>query len=814
MAAYIIIWKSFWRNLKPKSVIMAIIFCGILFLVFYKEFRLISSESEYRQAAELYGTYQVVFGCPDRDTLEALRKDDRVIGSAAVIETYTVDQYAYKQYCEETLFGIANYRMLSGRFPQNAGEVLCEKRYLVQEGIDFAEDQDVRINVGGESYRVVGTFSIKEADQIYGFYYPRFLFNIESWEPASGGQAETYLLYCETDINDSYSGIANTLAQEYNLNAEQYSYNWDTLAYRMLDENNHETNVFFQLCDLLYWLILVMLAILAVTIISIVSRKWEDTIRICQKLGIGRTLLILALFTVSMLPVWIMSAAVFILSAVVNVLLGAMWNLAECSMVTVQIAGIIAVYDGIVSICIAGPIWKRSGKSQICRKEKKQNLKKKPKLPYEVESILMKSRHPFLQMAKYDMQWKRWKRFITGASLALAFALVSCFAYSMKFLNLNRNEFQYDYRVDFTYGSLIEMFDGTEENEEKYQELLQLEDRVQIDSIYRNLNMVSIKVSSLSDEYVEYLERTDVYALQRLSRPNGSGTYQTQFVIIGADEEMLTRLYLSEEDACRLPGDDTCILVRNIAMIEGDYVDTGFSKGEIFDIDYDDPETGSTVSLSLTAEMVVEDITFPTADNCGYPILIVSMDNFKTIMSQKYLYPQMIYLKTMTGDTDEIEEFFKGASGMVLKDLREEQALYDRQIFTVTCAVYGMCGILTLILIAQMFLCMKDKLRVQQRQIAALGAIGIPVRYSMLQLIYEYFDMLLSSMICGLLLSLAGCYGIYLYVRRVQSYFHFSIPYLQLLVPAGVLVVSFLLCICPVMYGIKRIPILKTLQSE
>lgn len=86
---------------------------------------------------------------------------------------------------------------------------------------------------------------------------------------------------------------------------------------------------------------------------------------------------------------------------------------------------------------------------------------------------------------------------------------------------------------------------------------------------------------------------------------------------------------------------------------------------------------------------------------------------------------------------------------------------------------------------------MKDKLRVQQRQIAALGAIGIPVRYSMLQLIYEYFDMLLSSMICGLHLSLAGCYGIYFYVRRVQSYFHFSIPYLQLLVPADVLAVSF-----------------------
>lgn len=680
----------------------------------------------------------------------------------------------------------------------------------LEEDIEYlSDDKDSYLYFTDEN-----RFSVKEADQIYGIYYPRFVFNIKSWNPASGSQAETYLLYCDTDISGSYSEIAETMAEEYNLNTQQCSYNWDVLAYRMLDENNRETNVFFQICDLLYWLILCLLAVFAATIISIVSQKWEDTIRIYQRLGTGGNLLFLAMFTVSVLPVWIMSAAVYIIIALVNVWIGSVCHLTGWLFVTLQIAGVLVVYNVIVSVCLAGSVWKKSNNSHTCRKKRKGGLKKKQKLPYKEESILANSRRPFLRMAKCDMQWQGWKRFITGVSLALAFALVSCFTYSMKFLNLNQNEFRYDYRVDYTYSSFMEMFRGTKENEEKYQELLQLRDKVQIDSIYRNLNMVSIKISSLSDEYMEYLKSTDIYALQKLPRPNGSGTYEIQFVIIGADAEMLARLYLSDGIPGRLPGDNTCILVRNIAMIESGLVDTGFSMGDVFDIAYYDSETGSENVLSLTADAIVEEIAFPTADNCGYPILIVSMDNFEKVMSQNYLYPQMLYLKITSEDTDVTEDFFKGASGMALKDLREEHALYSRQIVMVTCAVYGMCGILILILMAQMLLCMKDKLRAQQRQIAALRAIGISEKYSILRLLYEYLDMLWLSIISGLFLSLAGCYGIYLYVRRTLSYFRFVMPYLQMLLPVCILIVSFLLCIYPVVRAVKRIPILKTLQEE
>lgn len=773
---------SLWRSLRSKILIILLIGLEVLFLIGYKDYRKISAvENEY-YAQKIYGSYQVSYTTSDVSEKDRFLSQKIFDKAVVAIYDYSEDYSSNMVYCNEDLMSLTSYKLQKGKFPENENEILCESRYLIQNGFEYKDNQELTIAIDNTEFLVTGVFTINNVDEIYGIYTPSFIINNKFYKKKSG----TYTVYCYMDCNDSYSNMADRLINECNIEKECIDYNWDVLSYLEIDEYGNEQNIFFEICDDLYLIILLLFSVLIVTVYSISCRNWKKIIDIYDKLGIRRGICIKSGLIVEYSSILSVSLVMLVIGYFVKSVITKDYSL--IGYVGVIIYVLIYIFITFILLLLGN-----LNKYLIAyhkRKLKHKNIGK---------TVFVKNKFPFYQWVKSNHRIKIINSISMVIGIIISCTLVSMFIFILQLIAPDKGEYNYDYRVEYSYSDINQMTYGSEESANNYNELLKLDEKIDIIKIYELKKNVGIRRKDISDAYVDYLIKVDENAMFLLDSMKPTEYFEMPFVILGVDEEILENTYNLSKDKMKYLGDDGCILVSSVSFLAGGTIDIGVHTGDDIKINYQNK------SIELNVNKKIDNIYFPTSLLKDYPVLIVNKNVFNELSLQKWDYPQMIYINKNTMDDATIKTFFKGKSGMVLTDLREEKRLYDNRMVVIYIAVYSMCGVLTVTMFAQIFLCMINKINDESRRIAVFYSIGIPWRHNVFSIIYEYLHLMVIAGISSIITSYIGNMLVFLYIEKQVKSFRYSIPVIQITLPVIVMIIIGIGLTVPMIIQIKKI---------
>lgn len=805
-----IICKSIWRNMRPKLLIIVVVFLSITFLLSYVNYREISTKINMQNGYSSYGCYQLKIYDVTRSTTERIMDDTSLIRSTLIYSKQTNDRQKKLMYTSPDIFELANYELLLGDFPTTKDEVICEQKYLNQIGFSFEENSEIQIEIDEKKYTVTGVIQTNDFVRIIGIYIPVFIFNFSQYEDILDPSDANYSVLYTTEKNliDERSRVIT----EYNLNDQNIAFNNNVLAYAAVDSSGKTTDLFIKACDYLLYLISAFLIALFVSLFSLICKNTKETIAVYSALGVPKTKILLSVFVILASLFLIVTSFLFLVSQGVIGLLLHELNFVE---IFVLNCSIVLPYDFlcvILSLFSFLHLWPKDISLALTNRE---NISINKSTKQHEDSSLLSARCPFWKMARMNVSMYAGKQVVSIIGLVVAIVFTTVFLYISHYIYIDSGEYQYDYRVDYTYSTFPDELNGTEENYKKYIEMTQKTNLFDVFPYYHQINLTKIRKKNLSEPFVKYLRSSSTYSFKELDHIDNS-LYENNCFIIGANEDQLKRVYKINNLTSYDLADDECIVVKCVRTPDGVGFETGLHEGDAFFLShtlYVEEYGAVDDDIAVSVKEVVDGINLPLS-NCYYmPIIIVNSDVFAKIANYDYDYPQQIFLNSKS-DHDQILEFFKGCSGMVVTDLTREKKQIDEQRIVSGAIVLSCSLLLVLVLIINTTINYLDKFQKNRKQLATLKAIGVNNIKLLLFLIYEIIYVAVISVVLGTIVSLASCYLVYLYIRKSLFFFTFEIlPFIYFVPMLSVTIVTLLLIII-FWKVLKHMNIIEYLQKE
>lgn len=803
---YFVLLKSYFREIKPFPLIFAIAIISLLFIGGYKGYRTYTNEKNLKNAQELYGNYTLAVNNLSENDLQSIKKLCEKYKTETVYLQNLSTSAGTKVYGENGFFDVSNLELLEGKLPVNNRQILCEQKYLNQQGLSFSLDNKTYIELDGIKYLITGTMCVNDNIHIEGYYMPQFFLNYTTadFEKSS----ENYSLYIVTDTQESAFELKTRILQMYDIDDTNINFNNSVLIYTGLTESGESSDIILSICDKLFYLILALLVVIFISVISMRYKKMKSTIEIYAKLGLSKNSLILvSLFFITIVFV---IATLFSIGALIFML-----HLIQANIAILKHSLVFMVLFSILSIVLSVFSFSNvlSNRSIIRLKNTFIRKSRKLKKVERCNSELINAKHPFLKIAQINIAYGKKRYILSIIGTVLTIVILSSFLYSTNYINIDQGEYKYDYRVDYVYDSMADSYTGSKEIFDKYKDIMS-SDFFDSYSIYYKKHTLKINKNSMDKNYINFLKSNDTEAFVELEHIDNK-PFSARFIIIGADKEQQKNTYgLSEQYDLK---DNECILINYVNTPTGKGFSTGLSKGESLTVshyDYSTVEGGTASDFEVIVKEVVNDIDFKIQDSFYYPIIIVNKNVFNKISPLEYDYPPLLYLNLKSGSKTAANDFFKGTSGMLLTDLTEIKHMIDEQAMTSTISIFVMCILLTFILAINSSLNIVNKYNFERKQIATLKAIGIDNKHLIFNLVYEYILTILQSIIFGSVLSFLACYISHLYIREKVFYFVFEIPILYVSIPLITVVLIYILVAIPIYRKMRKMNIAETLNME
>lgn len=798
-----VLLQSFFREIKPFPLLFIVAIISLLFVGGYKGYRVYTEEKNLKSAQELYGRYTLTVNCLTIDEMKNIEKFCSDYETVAVYQKNLSTSNGLMIYGTSELFDVSNLELLQGSLPKNNNQIVCEQKYLTQQGITFSEEQDSYIELDGTNYIITGTMCVNNNIHIEGYYMPQFFFDYTS--AAFEEDSDNYSLYIATSTQEKAYELKSQIVKKYNIEENNIAFNNSVLIYTGTTESGDSSDIILSVCDKLFYLILVLLTIIFTSVISMRYKKMKATTDIYIKLGISKkTLLIVAsLFIIGF----------FLISMFIDIIiLIFVLSLIEANVEIIEQPIIFMALSMMLNILSAILAFSNTLNDKLSLKS--CNLHPKQlKNTAKHNSELINAKYPFLRIAQINIITNKKRYILSVAGTVITIVILSLFLYSTNYINIEQGEYKYDYRVDYVYDSMADSYTGSKEIYDKYTEIISSE-LFDVYPIYYKNHTLKINKNSMNKDYIKFLKNSSTEAFMELEHIDNK-PFSTRFIIIGADEEQQKKVFgLREQYSLK---DNECLLVNYVNTPNGKGFSTGLSKGEVLTVshyDYSSCESGVEADFKLKIKNIVEEIDFSIQDSFYCPIIIVNKSVFNKVSPFEYDYPQLLYLNSKTNSKAEINDFFKGASGMLLTDLTNIKSMITEQKITSYTSIFVMCILLIFILSTNSSLNIINKYEYERKQIATLKAIGIDNKYLIFNLAYEYIITIIQSIIFGSIFSFFSCYIVYFYIREKVFYFVFEIPILYVGIPLLIVLFIYIVVAIPIYCKIKKMNISEALQNE
>ncbi len=793
------------RKWKKKGLLTALI-CLFFFLLAAVPV-LIHSAQEYlyRRNTKLYGSYDITYEGLSFEDAEKLKSDAAVKDSVRmwydVIPEFIGDKNANILYAESSLLdGISNYTLHDGRLPAAENEILCDTVFRTAYP-DMIENDSVKL--GEKTYQIVGTFASKSNETYDSIYTPLF---IARFDNAEYQQAQSMLMLQFSGDTQSrrFGQIQDFLAR--NHISAQESYNYTALDGAFMQPDGKLEPFFLTVYRG------VMLLLTGIGCVFIVLCFWlslqnlRREIQISSAVGIAKKDLQKGLISVMLRIVLTgILIAVLLFLVVIGICCRYMqmpFSEAVSSMLPqFGIALLPFVLSMAVIILLTGKLFPKNIAAALGNRSQIYTGRR----VYKEKSILDRAKFPFLRIAEQNNILRPMQKFLSVAVIALSVCLPVSMLYLFSTFNTNSAQELYDFQIQFSFLDNMESITGSKRLEQSYAMLKELPD-AEIFPFFTEGVQAVMKKNDVSEAYRNYRSAHST-EYQKQFAMHSSAVYEEQILLIGTDPDTLQRMFGVTGYADGIPSGE-CIVVDQIMSQNAGKVSVGIQTGTQITLK---PNFFCNESRRFTVAGIAPKLPFYDSVYDGMILLLLNEQDYQNYNS--ILYPTSLYANT--SDPRRLEKFIEEQPEMRLADLREARRIaVETKLLIMAVGIGILSGLLAIICICCYFV-LQDQTDRMRGQYAMMEAVGVPFRKISFVQLYSVLSLYWKSIVIGILLSIAACFGIWIMMRESNTFFaDFSVKWTQILLTCLVIGLAFAVIAIPLHRLLRKNSILDALQQE
>lgn len=642
--------------IKKKDFLIYIIttcILSILIINFLITALYIGGEYLKKIAKKSYGSYHYGVGYLDNETADKIKNDKTLYKVAQTQENITEDDYLIV--CDKEFMEISDCKLVKGRFPESADEVLCNINYLFQMGYEYNEMIGAKITIEENEYTVTGLVEMQRLiDLEYGGRI--IVFNMEYVE-----LPYEYNVYIQ-NFSDNFKGNKENLIKKYNLNKKACFNNGNALRISERDECNNPVAIL----RIGYIILAIIIGSLLVLINSVFVLALGRTMKMNElylKLGIKKTRIVYALIECIIIchGIAISGSVVFTILVTKKY---AFSDFTEYLKINILIQMSFVIINMITCTFL---LWKKIYKDSIVN-NRKRGIKIRRKL--ETNKDL------YMQLAKniHLFNWGRMLILILPLCIS-GIIFVSVLFYistkSVNFTNYNNYEYQIVYSGNEVSNEEINSYIDTIK---RLENIVKNTNNSKILPIYIKSSQKSyIEKKSISNQYLNILENYDTQ-FKRQMHQNGNRFCTLRILVLGIEDKYCESIGIKKEDLNNL-NENECILIGNIHSYGIGDVNSGIKKGDKIKIDL--IEDNEIYNKTFAVSKIYDDLKLSIDDDNNKIKIIIPKDVFVKQYEEliSYSYPEIVYLNS--GKNNDILNVIKGCRYITLKNIEEENQLID-----------------------------------------------------------------------------------------------------------------------------------------
>lgn len=759
----------------------------------------------YRRTLQVSGSFDCRYEELSLEDTEKLRCDPAVTNSARMwretIRKWKDDISAEILYAEPSLFGdISSFALLDGRLPETEDEILCERTFR-KAYPDLAEQGSVQI--GSRTYQIVGTF-VPEPQQFSNMVHtPLFAakFDAASYQPKTG----QILLQLSEDTQPERFAAIQALSKRNQISVAA-SYNNTALEQALMQPNGNLEPLLYTIYKSIMLVLTVIGCIFIVLCFWLSLQNLRREIQISSAVGIPKRYLVLSMITVivEMVLVGIAIAAVLSLGTIAIccrcvqfpffVTIGK--NRTEYASALLPFlpttAMIIAMTDRFFPRDLAPALGNR-GQIHASRRV------------YKSKSILARTKLPFLRIAKQNDQLHPMQKFLSVSVIAFSVCLPVSILFLFNTFDSSSAEGLYDYEVKYDYFDVMESMLGSDRVAQSYADLKK-QPNTEVFPFFTSVEQATMQKSDVSKAYRNYQSAiSKEYQVQFVQ--SASATYDESLLLVGTDSDTLQRMFGVRNFPDGIPTGQ-CIVVDELMSDNAGSISVGIKTGTQITLK---PNWQYAETRSFTVAAVAKDLPF--FERVYEGMIVVLMNEQDYLNYNPIPYPTSLYVNTT--DPAQLEAFIAQQPEMHLVDLRERRKVERDATLLITSVGVGLLSALLAIVLVCCYFVLQDQTERMRGQYAMMQAVGIPSGKITWVHLYSIIALYCKSMVVGVLLSIASCFGVWLMIRKDSSYrAGFAIHWLQMLLPCAVIGVAFGIIAVASNKMIQRMDILDSLHQE
>lgn len=749
-------------------------------------------------AKETYGDFQFGFQELDRKTAEELAKTSGVHKSALYWEAQSPSsqQVIFEAYTEEAYLELSNVQLVSGSFPKGDDEILCEKWYLYQLGMKEEEMIGSTIQLEGRSYRVSGLILDHRTANVENVAIFNFVHPLSALGQKAG---KWYGVVMKTD-KESFHGTAAQILRSHPELKEQYYENVKMLTNAKLNAFGLPDGMEFQLIAFVYLLILLLSASLLCTIASLLRRRLNRVTSVYVTLGIPKGKVLGAYGATTFLFSLGGMMAGFGAAAVLLRLLWPAVSLLPMLALYVPVAAGLPLFLSCYSMLSLSAHSKASHARLTNTKEVRQRSGQR-------KSVLASKKNLYVSLARVGLGTTKIRTALFVSVMCVGLVLFNLVAFFLvSFYHLNHFVDGFDYKVEFSAQNYEELYAADDTYSKIYKDMERQDDFVVYPAFYQEMTLMLPK-ETIPPAARNQMEKRAPDIRSGFQNPSLQ-SLQTPVLLIGVRAGQEGTLYQLSPEAGQSMKEGSCVVSQSLNARDGGKLEWRHGDRLSIPMHSAGEEKGE---WRIAAAQKIPPVAFDGAEYL--PVVFVNETDYQKIVGKER--PEFTYLKKTAGGDEKAEDYFRGNSKVKLIDLKEENAFLQTKFQFLGAVLLGVFAVLSLMLAANIAVTVFSRYDSSKGEYAALQAIGIGKDKILRVFLYEMSILLLLSLAVGLVLSLAGCYGVYCYIVKLFHYFTFHPPWL-LLAGSGLFMVAIsLLLVLPVFQKIKRETMLADLaQSE
>ena len=793
------------RKWKKKGLLTALI-CLFFFLLATVPVLIgLVQEYLYQRNIQLYGSFHIRYEGLSLSDTDKMRADPAVTDSVRmwydVIPDFIGDKYANILYADAGLLdGISNYTLHDGRLPAAENEILCDTVFRTAYP-DMIEQDSVKL--GEKTYQIVGTFVSKSNESYDSIYTPLFL---AKFDPSYYQQEQGMLLLQLSGDTQSkrFRQIQDFIAR--NHITAQESYNYTALGGAYMQPDGKLEPFFLTVYRVVMLLLTGIGCVFIVLCFWLSMQNLRREIQISSAVGIAKKDLRKGLITVMLRIVLtgILLAVMisFVVTGICCRYMHMQFSAAMCS--NLKQYGI-ALLPFILSMAVMVLLTRKLFPENIAAALGNRSQIYTGRRAYKEKSILERARFPFLRIAEQNNVLRPMQKFLSVAVIAMSVCLPVSMLYLFSTFNTNSAQELYDYQVQFSFLDNMESITGSRRLEQSYAMLKELPD-TEIYPFFTEGVQAVMKKNDVSEAYRNYRSAHSA-EYQKQFALHSAAVYEEQILLIGTDPDTLQRMFGVTNYPDGIPSGE-CIVVDQIMSQNAGKVSVGIQTGTQITLK---PNFFCSESRRFTVAGIAPKLPFYDSVYDGMILLLLNEQDYHDYNS--ILYPTSLYVNT--SDPQRLEKFVEEQPEMRLVDLREERRIAtETQLLIMTVGIGILAGLLAIICICCYFV-LQDQTDRMQGQYAMMQAVGVPFRKISFIQQFSILDLYWRSIVIGILLSIAACFGIWIMMRESNTFFAaFSVKWPQILLPCLVIGIAFMIIAIPLHRLLRTNKILDALHQE